>query len=150
MPLIGDVDKYMAGSATVTALYAGSVKVWPLAPPLPDRTATWLQDTNGKLHFIIDGGADFPPTSTVFTVAVIPFPGTVAHGNYTLGTNGIAPNPEMYWHNAGFGDLVMAISPTAYLGAVVTNTIATSQWGGHTIRVTVDGSSRATLIEVLP
>jgi hypothetical protein len=35
MPVIGDVDKFMAGGATVTALYAGAVKVWPLAPPPP-------------------------------------------------------------------------------------------------------------------
>jgi hypothetical protein len=150
MPLIGDVDKFMAGGAAITALYAGDAKVWPLGPPAPDRTATWRQDANGVLHFLIEGGADFPPASTTFTVAVVPFPGTVAHGNYTLGTNGIAHNPEMYWHNTGFGDLVMAITPTAYNGAVVSNSIATSQWGGHTIRVTVDGSSRATLIEVLP
>jgi hypothetical protein len=150
MPLIGDVDKYMAGGTAVTALYAGTVKVWPLAPPLPGRTASWRQDANGKLHFIIEGGADFPPASTTFTVAVVPFTGTLAHGNYTLGTNGIAPNPEMYWHNTGFGDLVMAITPTAYNGGVVTNTAATTGWGGRTIRVTADGSSRATLIEVLP
>lgn len=37
MPLIGDIDAYRAGSTAVTALYAGSVKVWPLgaAPETP-------------------------------------------------------------------------------------------------------------------
>jgi hypothetical protein len=153
MPLIGDIHKHMAGSATVTALYAGAVKVWPAGPPpvTADRTATWRLEPTGVLRLVIDGGTDFPPENMTFTVAVDVFTGDVSqHQGWSLGTNSTSADSQVTWHHAGFGDMVMTIANTAYAGGKVTNSVAVRDFSEHVLRITTVNGGRITLIEVLP
>jgi hypothetical protein len=150
MPLIGDVDKFMAGGTAITALYAGDAKVWPLGPAAPDRTATWRLDTNGVLHLIIDGGADFPPENTSFTVLAYLFDGLLGQSqNWALGKQSTTLEAEMTWHHSGFGDMTMTVANNAYLGSKVTNSIAVRDFPGRILRITTTNGGRVTLIEVV-
>jgi hypothetical protein len=150
MPLIGDVDKYMAGGTTVAALYAGAVKVWPLAPAAADRTATWRPEAPNVLHLVIDGGTDFPPVDSVFTVAVAAYTGgTLTHPEYPLGVSVPGRDSEINWRHSQFGEITMTVAGTAFNGQKVTNGIAVQEFAGRTLRLTTAASARVTLIELV-
>jgi hypothetical protein len=151
MPLIGNVDKYMAGGATVTALYAGDAKVWPLGPQA-DYRAGWTEQPNGALHLLIDGGGSTYPTTDggQVTVAVPAWTAPLMHPEYRLGLaapNGLA---QMYWGYPSGQEVAVLLNSAAYGGAPVTNQIATAAFAGQVLRLTFAVGVHVTLIEVLP
>lgn len=152
MPLVGDVAKYMAGGATVTALYAGAVKVWPLGPQA-DYTAGWTEQSNGALHLLIDGAGHNYPTGAgmQITVAVPAWTAPLMHPEYRLGVAAASGLAQMYWRVfPGGQEVPLLLNSAAYGGAPVTNQIATAAFAGQVLRLTFAIGAQITLIEVLP
>jgi hypothetical protein len=140
VPLIGDVDKYMAGGTTVAALYAGAVKVWPLGPPEPDGTATWEQPYELKL--IISGTDGY--TQGTYVIAVDPAP-ALLHADWSLGAIGTTATSRLWFGSSGTVAAQFALDPAR----VVRNDEAAT-WGGHLVAFTVNNLRRITAVEVLP
>jgi hypothetical protein len=150
MPLIGDVDKYMAGGVAVTALYAGAVKVWPLVPAA-DYAMVWRQDPSGALVLTVQSERTAAPISGTKTFNVPPFTETLTHPEYRLGVAQSSGLAEIIWHRTdGAHDVRIFIATGAYLGAPVTNGVAVSDFAGHVLRFTFTTGPQVSLIEVLP
>jgi hypothetical protein len=67
MTLIGDATAIHAGDVAAVAVYAGAVKVWPTAAPLPpaDQTSQWMP---GGTNLIVGQSLGSPPhTGSVIT-----------------------------------------------------------------------------------
>jgi hypothetical protein len=151
MPLIGDVGKYMAGSATVTALYAGDAKVWPLGPAA-DYTTVWRQNPSGALVLTVQSvdGTNAPSSGTK-TFYVPPFTETLTHPEYRLGVAGDMGSAQIIWHRTdSANDTTVFIASTAYQGAPITNTVAVSDFAGHTLLWEFTFGPQISRIEVLP
>jgi hypothetical protein len=150
MPLIGEVDKYMAGGTAVTALYAGAVKAWPLVPAA-DYTTVWTQNPSGALVLTVQSDGTNAPTSGTKTFYVPPFTETLTHPEYRLGvpqTSGLA---QIIWHRTDIAtnDVTVFIGTAAYHGVPVTNSVAVSDFAGHVLRFTFTFGPQINSIEAV-
>jgi hypothetical protein len=131
MTVLGTAAKVYAGSTAAVAVYAGSVKVWPLGPqPLPvDGHATWDVQPDGSVRFSvaeIDG-----LTAGTYMVQVAPAP-PLDHPDFRLGTASTTGAATTYWAGR---PVTFMLDPTTTAGE------AAAAWGGRFIRVTFAGGS---------
>jgi hypothetical protein len=143
MPLIGDVDKFMAGGTTVTALYAGAVKVWPLGPPQPDGTAHWVGGGSSALEIVVDGINGYTPGR--YVIAVDGNPPASGHPGWTLGFAGVLTESTMRWGSPTSTAVRITTTPPR----MWTNAEAVAEWAGHLVAFTVNNTRTVTAVEVL-
>jgi hypothetical protein len=129
MTVLGTAAKVYAGSTAAVAVYAGSVKVWPLGPqPLPvDGHATWEVEPDGTVWFTVAGVN--PLIEGTYLIQAAPAP-QFAHPEYVLGspqTTGVAATR---W---GAHDVYFVPARTTTAGQ------AAAAWGGRLIRATIAG-----------
>jgi hypothetical protein len=143
MPLIGDMDKYMAGGTAVTALYAGAVKVWPLGPPEPDGTAHWSGGGASALELVVDGIDGYTPGR--YVIAVDGNAPSVNNPGWTLGNAGVSSESGMRWGSPTSVSVSIRTTPQR----VWTNAEAVAEWAGNLVAFTVNNSRIVTAVEVL-
>jgi hypothetical protein len=143
MPLIGDVDKFMAGGAAITALYAGDVKVWPLGLPEPDGTANWAGGGYNALDIVVLGVDGYTPGR--YVIAVSADAPTIDNPGWTLGTSGVSTESDMKWGSSASSPVRIRTTPPR----MWTNAEAVAEWGGHLVAFTVNNARTVTAVEVL-
>jgi hypothetical protein len=137
MTVLGTAAKVYAGSTAAVAVYAGSVKVWPLGPPpLPvDGHATWDVQPDGSVRFSvaeIDG-----LTTGTYTVQVAPAP-PLDHSAFVLGTASTFGAATTYW----------AGRPVTFIpNRTTTAGEAAAAWGGKVVLVTFNDLNAISALE---
>jgi hypothetical protein len=141
MSVLGEASKVYAGGVAAVAIYAGSVKVWPFGPPpLPSPVghATWTQESNGNLKFVVDTPNGYMPGS--YVIAVAPFTGTLTQPEWSLGQH---YGPAItFWGGQAAG---AHFYPDSYMH----NREAVDTWAGNLVRFTFDNQRRITAVNVL-
>jgi hypothetical protein len=136
MTVLGTATKVYAGGVAASAVYAGSVKVWPLAAPA-GVPAVWEYNPDVlQLRLIID--ATVPTVG--MAIAVPPGPDPVPDPTYHLGMFGPSGQSSVFFRNPGPRQWILD-PPTG-----LTNAQAVAQWGGQTVYVTaIPAANKVTL-----
>jgi hypothetical protein len=137
MTVLGTATRVYAGGTAAVAVYAGSVKVWPSAPPPPavDGHGSWAIAAPA-LNLNIDRAAA-PGT---WTIDIGPYPGPVFNPTAYLGQGATTGESRTFWAGTP-----VTWSPSSH----ITNADAVAQWAGKRVVFTLDGSSRITAVTVL-
>jgi hypothetical protein len=143
MPLIGDVDKFMAGGAAITALYAGDAKVWPLGLPEPDGTANWAGGGYNALDIVVLGVDGYTPGR--YVIAVSADAPTINNPGWTLGATAPTAESRMRWGAPTSSPVYIRTTPPR----MWTNAEAAAEWAGNLVAFTVNNSRVVTAVEVL-
>jgi hypothetical protein len=130
MTVLGTATKVYAGGVAASAVYAGSVKVWPLGPPEPPAAVmgVWTQ-TSGVLRF-------YAPNAVADGVWLVDVPQapTPVNPGWTLGQNGPGSLPLMaLGPNDGSYQTGRILDPD---WSAVTNAGAAAAWSLRQLRIT--------------
>jgi hypothetical protein len=139
MTVLGTAAKVHAGSTAVVAVYAGSVKVWPLGPPVlaVDGHATWERPPDGALHFV----ADHPDGTQAGPYAIQVAPAVaIANPEFTLGQGSTAGTASTFW---GGSSVPVKFAPDR----TTTAGQALDDWAGNTLLFTFDTQRRIVAVD---
>lgn len=146
MTVLGAAAAVYAGGVAASAVYAGTVKVWPAAPPPPTASAAWGEyfgDESVPVALIFSGIT--PATAGVVTVAIPPYNSDPAidGGDIFAPLNRESeesPDPPRLLI-AGGGEVVL-------VDIMVTLGDAYWDWAGHAVSFTLDGAGHVTAVAV--
>jgi hypothetical protein len=129
--VLGTASKVYAGNVAAVAVYAGSVKVWPAAPPPPvGEPADWsFDDISGQLRLSIRG---VPEPTVGLAIAVPPGPDPVPEPTDRLGQNTAVGYASVFFYNPGRRAWRILNVEWQYM----TNAEAVAQFSGRTLYVT--------------
>jgi hypothetical protein len=131
MTVLGTASAVYVGGTAAVAVYAGSVKVWPTAPPPPaGEPADWsFDDISGQLRLSV---RSVPEPTVGLAIAVPPGPDPVPNPANFLGQSSAAGLATIFFYNPGRRGWAVRTSGWDSL----TNAQAVSLWGGRTLYVT--------------
>jgi hypothetical protein len=132
MTVLGTAAKVYAGGVVASAVYAGTVKVWPTAPAPPPSmaTASWSTGMNQVLMTIV---APSPPIAGSYDVACGPNP-----GYNTL-------QRRFAWSDTSAGGATTLLN----LANAVWNGYYPEQWADHVVRFTLDGAHQVVAFQII-
>jgi hypothetical protein len=131
MTVLGTASAVYVGGTAAVAVYAGSVKVWPTAPPPPaGEPADWsFDDISGQLRLSV---RSVPEPTVGLAIAVPAGPDPVPNPDNYLGLSTPGGVASLYFYNPGRRAWQVRTPEWMHL----TNAQAVAQWGGRTLYVT--------------